>query len=195
MWSDTGKELRLKLNVCPSLPGPRGPGDPLNHRLLRHHPSWRNLVHLPSVWAAGHLDMSTVSWEVHLEDKAWNVLTVTNPVEGRSEWQVIKVHGTIHRTHSQEPIIWTEPVDHREPFSGWNFCYVFDINQHMKDVQTTAPTSLLDNILIFTTSVIVLVLKNAPPLFLKCTQRSLLLFCLFSSVLTKCLCPMECPNT
>lgn len=53
--------------------------------------------------------MFAVSREVDLDDKAGNVLTVTDPIERRSEGEVVEIHSTFNRTHCQEPVVWTEP--------------------------------------------------------------------------------------
>ncbi len=43
-----------------------------------------------------HLDMLAVSREVDLDDKARDVLTVANPVKGRSQREVVEIHGTLN---------------------------------------------------------------------------------------------------
>lgn len=42
-----------------------------------------------------YLDVFAVSRKVDLDDKARDVLTVTNPVEGRSQRQVVEIHSTV----------------------------------------------------------------------------------------------------
>lgn len=56
-----------------------------------------------------NLDVFAVSREVDLDDEAWDVLTVSDPVQGRSQRKVVEIHCTFNWTHSQEPIVWTEP--------------------------------------------------------------------------------------
>lgn len=56
-----------------------------------------------------NLDVFAVSREVDLDDEPRDVLTVTDPVEGRTQRKVVEVHSTFNWTYCEEPIVWTEP--------------------------------------------------------------------------------------
>lgn len=53
--------------------------------------------------------MFAVSREVQLDDEAWDVFTVANPVQGWSQREVVEVHRMFHRTHCQKAVVRAEP--------------------------------------------------------------------------------------
>lgn len=62
-----------------------------------------------------HLNVLAVSREVQLDDKAWDVFAVADPVQRRSQREIVEVHRTLNRTHRQEAVVWAEP-EAREEF-------------------------------------------------------------------------------
>ena len=66
-----------------------------------------------------HLDVFAVRGEVDLDHEAGDVLTVTDPVEGRPKTKVVKIHSTFNWTHCQEAVIWTEPEPRGQNRLNW----------------------------------------------------------------------------
>lgn len=56
-----------------------------------------------------HLDVLAVSREVQLDNKAWDVFTVADPVQRGSQREIVEVHSAVNRTHCQEAVVWAEP--------------------------------------------------------------------------------------
>lgn len=52
-----------------------------------------------------YLNVFAVRWKIHLNDKAWDVLTVAYPVQGCALREVIKVNSVLLGTHCQKPVI------------------------------------------------------------------------------------------
>lgn len=57
------------------------------------------------MYVQAYLNVFAVCRKIHLNDKAWNVLTVANPVQGCALGEVIKVDCVLLGTHCQKPVI------------------------------------------------------------------------------------------